>query len=104
MEAEIEALVTITPTTGIEGIIIIIIKGFIQDIIVNTIITKLTEVTTKDILIRVIDVRALVGMTSIINITKKVIIEATGRIITETSTGEEVDELKTFIFSFFFPL
>ena len=65
-------------------------KGRIPDHIINTIITK------DEVRIRVIDVRALVVMTTKIiinNIIIKVIIEATSRTITETSIIEgEVDK------------
>ena len=65
-------------------------KGRIPDHIINTIITK------DEVRIRVIDVRALVVMTTKIiinNIIIKVIIEATSRTITETSIEGEVDKL-----------
>lgn len=64
-------------------------KGRIPDHIINTIITK------DEVRIRVIDVRALVVMTTKIiinNIIIKVIIEATSRTITETSIEGEVDK------------
>ena len=64
-------------------------KGRIPDHIINTIITK------DVVRIRVIDVRALVVMTTKIiinNIIIKVIIEATSRTITETSIEGEVDK------------
>ena len=88
-----EAPVTITLPTGAQappGGITIIIRGFIQVIIISTIISKVV-VIVRDILIRVIDARALAGMISITK--QRAITKVMVRIITETLTGEEVDEL-----------
>ena len=90
----IEAPVTITLPTGAlapPGGITIIIRGFIQVIIISTIISKVV-VIVRDILIRVIDARALEGMISITK--QRAITKVMVRIITETLTGEEVDEFK----------